>query len=252
VQPSWDNGRKTFASHASAEVFGYVGDVLFPTQTIGQITELIDRGAVSLGDAGPEGRLAWLAESLESSCRTYPQAQSRDFSLLHCGRQGEGMSCVFYAFALNFKKGVLASRTPIAMPKSSGPLTYFDGDERFGYGSGRDGFRECWKKWLTSEAGGTSRSVYSAFTDHLRSGSDPYTGRPPQLVGIYRVGAAQAFGVIWDQRRFLGGMEVFEVNDENRLNWHNDLFEICNPLSMQRRKGAQRQPRPRGRKPNGK
>jgi hypothetical protein len=245
VEPTWDSGRKTFASHTSAEVFGYAGDALFPTQTVGQLTELIDRRAVSLASASPEGKLEWIAKSLETSCKTYPPVASRDFSLLYCGRQGEGMGCLFYAFALEFKKGVLTAQTPIAIPASSGPLTYFDGKERFAFGSGRDGFKKCWKEWLASEVGGTSRSVFSAFTDHVKSGADPYTGGPPQLVGIYRMHPAKAFGIVWDQRRFLGGMEVFDVNDEKRLSWHNDVFEICDPLSMQRGEGAPPQPRPR-------
>jgi hypothetical protein len=244
-EPTWDNGRKTFASHTSAEVFGYAGDVLFPTQTVGQIADLIDRGAAPIDGATPERRLAWIAKSLEASCKTYPVAASRDFSLLYCGRQGEGMTCCFYAFALGFKQGVLATQTPIPIPASSGPLTYFDGKERFAFGSGRDGFKQCWEKWRASEVGGTSRSVFSAFTDHIKSGTDPYTGGPPQLVGIYRAKPAKSFGIVWEQRRFLGGMEVFAVEDEKRLKWHNDLFEICDPGSMGRAQGAQPQPRPR-------
>jgi hypothetical protein len=97
-----------------------------------------------------------------------------------------------------------------------------------------------------SEVGGTSRSVFSAFADHIKSGVDPYTGGPPQLVGIYRVGPAKIFGTIWNRRRFLSGMEVIDVSDERRLNWHNDPFELCNPLTMQLRETAQPQPRPKG------
>lgn len=240
----WDNGRKTFACHTSAEIFGYAGDVLFPTQTIGQISELIDRGTVSLRGTTPEGRLEWIVKSLEASCKTYPDVQSRAFSLLYCGRQNEGMSCQFYAFYLQFNEGVLASQIKISIPTSSGPLTYFEDEERFAFGSGRNHFKDRWKKWRASDVGGTSRSVFSAFTDHLKRGDDSCTGGPPQLVGIYRKHPARSFGIIWDQRRFLGGMEVFAVGDENRMNWHNDLFEICDPTSMQRAEGAQPQPRP--------
>ena len=244
VEANWDNGRKTFASHTSAEIFGYSGDVLLPTQTIGQITELIDSGAVSLVDASPQGRLEWIVNSLEASCRAYPKSASRDFSLLYGGRQGEGMNCSFYAFALEFKNGAIVTQTTIAIPTSSGPLTYFDDQERFAFGSGRDGFKACWNRWRQSEIGGTSRSIFSAFTDHIKSEVDPCTGGPPQLVGIYRVGPAKAFGIIWDQCRFLGGMEAVDVSDEQRLNWHNDLFELCDASSMRRGKTAQPQPRP--------
>jgi hypothetical protein len=246
VHGTWDNGRKTFASRAEAEIFGCAGDVLLPTQTIGQITDLIDSGAVSLPDENPERKLKWIMKSLENSCAAYPSSEGRDFTLLYGGRRGSGMSCSFFAFALEFKKGVANAETRLAIPESSGPLTYHDGEKRFAFGSGRDGFKKQWTRWNSSEIGGTSRSIFSAFTDHLRSGVDRYTGGPPQLVGIYRVGPAKTFGTIWNQRRFLSGMEAIDVSDERRLNWHNDLFELCNPLTMQLREKAQPQPRPKG------
>jgi hypothetical protein len=245
VEATWDHGRKTFACRASAEILGYAGDVLLPTQTIGQITDLIDSGAVSLADETPERKLEWIVKSLETSCSAYPKPAGRNFSLLYGGRQGSGMTCAFFAFVVEIKDGIAAAPIGLEIPQSSSPLTYEDGQKRFAFGSGRDGFREHWNKWRVSEVGGTSRSVFSAFADHVKSGVDPYTGGPPQLVGIYRVGPAKTFGTIWNQRRFLSGMEAIDVSDEKRLNWHNDLFELCDPLTMQLRKTAQPQPRPK-------
>src|SRR5205814_7994103 len=107
----------------------------------------------------PEGRLQWIAKSLEASCQTYPQTASRDFSLLYCGRKGEGMSCSFYGFALKFTAGTLSAWAPIAIPTSSGPLAYSDGEEHFAYGSGRSAFKDAWKRWTRSEVGGTIAAV---------------------------------------------------------------------------------------------
>jgi hypothetical protein len=248
VEATWDNGRKTFASAASAGVLGYAGDVLLPTQTIGQITELIDSGAVSLSDETPECKLDWIVKSLEASCSTYPSSAGRNFSLLYGGRQGSGMDCAFFAFIAEFRDGISTTLRRLEIPQASGPLTYYeDGQERFAFGSGRDGFRDqLVSRWRPSEVGGTSRSVFSAFVDHIKSGVDPFTGGPPQLVGLYRVGPARTFGTIWNGKRFLGGMEAIDVKDERRMNWHNDLFELCDPLTMQRRNTAQPQPRPKG------
>lgn len=172
---------------------------------IGQITDLIDSRAVSLADEAPERKLGWIVKSLEVSCSAYPKSAGRNFSLLYGGRQGSGMTCVFFAFVVEFKDGIAAPPMGLAIPQSSGPLTYEDGQQRFAFGSGRDGFKEHWDKWRMSEVGGTSRSVFSAFADHLKSGVDPYTGGPPQLVGIYRVGPAKTFGTIWNRRKFLSG-----------------------------------------------
>ena len=227
-------------------MLGYAGDVLLPTQTIGQIIDLIDSGAVSLADETPERKLEWIVNSLEVSCSAYPKSAGRNFSLLYGGRQGSGMTCTFFAFCLDFKDGIAALPMGLAIPQSSGPLTYEDGKQRFAFGSGRDGFKEHWNTWRTSEVGGTSRSVFSAFADHIKSGFDPYTGGPPQLVGIYRVGPAKTFGTVWNRRRYISGMEAVDVSDATRLNWHNDLFELCDPKTMQLRETAHRQPRPKG------
>jgi hypothetical protein len=247
VEATWDNGRKTFASRTSAVILGYAGDVLLPTQTIGQINDLIDSGAVSISDDSPKRNLDWIVKSLELSCSGYPKSAGRNFSLLYGGRQGSGMRCSFFAFFAEFKDGVAAATIRLELPQSSAPLTYEDDQQRFAFGSGREGFRDQFvKRWRTSQVGGTSRSVFSAFADHIKSGVDPYTGGPPQLVGIYRVGPAKTFGTIWNGRKFLNGMEAIDVSDETRLNWHNDLFELCDPVTRQLRKAAQPQPRPKG------
>lgn len=246
VEATWDNGRKTFAARASADIFGYAGDVLLPSQTIGQITDLIDSGAVSLVDATPERKLEWIVRSLQTSCDSYPALAGRDFSLLYGGRRGSGMECEFFLSVVFFKNGIAEQPEQLEVPSSSGPVTYNDGRQRFAFGSGRDGFEKHWGRWRRSEVGGTSRAVFSAFADHIHSGEDPCTGGAAQLVGIYRLGPARTFGVIWNQRRFLSGMEVIDVGAEKRLNWHNDLFELCDPLTMRRRETTQPQPRPTG------
>lgn len=40
----YDYAKKVFASSLYPEIFGYAGDVLFPTIVLSQIVELIDRG----------------------------------------------------------------------------------------------------------------------------------------------------------------------------------------------------------------
>ena len=42
----WDYGRKLFASNISPDIFAYVGDVLFPSQVLGQMVDLIDVGVL--------------------------------------------------------------------------------------------------------------------------------------------------------------------------------------------------------------
>jgi hypothetical protein len=41
------------------------------------------------------------------------------------------------------------------------------------WGSGIAAFRHHYTRWRTSDVGGTSRAVFSAFADSIASGSDP-------------------------------------------------------------------------------
>jgi hypothetical protein len=114
-------------SRASAQMLGYAGDVLLPTQTIGQIIDLIDSGAVLLAGETPERKLEWIVNSLEVPCSAYPKSAGRNYSLLYGGRQGSGMTCTSFTFYLEFKDGIAALPMRLAIPQSSGPLTYEDG-----------------------------------------------------------------------------------------------------------------------------
>src|SRR5690349_5803581 len=69
-------------------------------------------------------------------------------------------------------------------------------------GSGSHNVQVPLDEWAASHSGGTSRAVFSAFCDSLRSGDDPFSGGPPQLVGLWRKSPPQTFEVIWQQRRY--------------------------------------------------
>jgi hypothetical protein len=60
----WNYGRKVFASRTTPEIFGYCGDVLFPSMFLSQVVDSISIG--QLGDLiDPHGR----AEKLLRSAR---------------------------------------------------------------------------------------------------------------------------------------------------------------------------------------
>src|SRR5579864_7490961 len=46
----WDAGRKLFACKATADIFGYVGEVFFPSLVLGQITAAADDTSGAMGD----------------------------------------------------------------------------------------------------------------------------------------------------------------------------------------------------------
>jgi hypothetical protein len=81
--------------------------------------------------------------------------------------------------------------------------------------------------------GRTSRAVFSAFCDSFRSGTDSFSGGAPQLVGLYRKGVGESFGIIYQNARYLFGVPAGP--DEAALmalEWRNELFERCDVLSL--------------------
>jgi hypothetical protein len=237
---TWDHGRKLFASRTQPDVnvIGYSGEVFFPTQALSQIVELIDGNLLFEPGTEPRDRLALIVAALERSAATYPPRVGREFDLLYGTREGQGLQSSFRVFQAHFSGGRADALSSIEIPRRSSVVAIL--------GSGTDAFGEASRRWESSHIGGTSRAVFSALADSLKAAGDPYSGGPPQLVGLYRSGTGKTFGVVWNDQRFLCGMHVERMRGETTVPWHNDLFEICDPQSLARKKGAQPQPRPRG------
>ena len=236
VHKKWDFGKKLFASHNDPDIVGYCGDVLFPTQTLGQIFELIDRGVFFPTDATPEEKLRLIVEALERSSAHYPQSETREFTLLYGTRTSAGMPGKFNLYRVDYAGGKNVSNKEIPIPQKSGILARL--------GSGGVQFKKHLDRWEKSDVGGTSRAVFSSFADFLKSGDDPKSGGPPQLIGLFREGPARAFGMVWNECRFLGGMELGDTEANSKIEWYNEQFEICDPRTLKRRPIAQPQPRP--------
>jgi hypothetical protein len=61
----WDAGRKVFPSSQFPDIFGYVGDVLFPALALSQIVEAIDAGVMFPLDATPWQRHEAVVRALQ-------------------------------------------------------------------------------------------------------------------------------------------------------------------------------------------
>jgi hypothetical protein len=147
------------------------------------------------------------------------------------------MQSRFVVHKVIFSQGNPGKPHPIKIPQNSDVLTAL--------GSGESAFNNSMSQWRNSDVQATSRAVFSAFCDALRDGSDPLSGPPPQLVGLYRVGGGRAFGVVWDEHQYFYGTEVAETTVLKNIHWHNDLFEISDPATLKRETDQQPQPRPR-------
>ncbi len=192
----WDMGRKLFTCRHSPDLFGYCGDVLFPSLLLSQVSQLLDLESKISRSA--DVRHAAVMHLAEASLERYPIAQRRAFTILHCSRDSSGMTSVFHLWRISWDPFGGWSDGKIKLPTESVLI--------LAVGSGGSAVASYDDAWRRSEAGRTSRAVFSAFCDSLRSGSDPFSGGAPQLVGLYRIGVGESFGIIYQNARYLLGL----------------------------------------------
>jgi hypothetical protein len=232
----WDTARKLFVARQYPHLLGYCGDVLFPTQTLSQLVEMIDLGILADAEGNADSCVERITSVLLRSFQSYPSSVRQGFQVLYGTRQGFEMGSQFHLRLISFGSDFTVKTDVITLGKESGAVAVL--------GSGTTTVNSNLWQWKTSAAGGTSRAIFSAFSDALRSGTDPRTGGPPQLIGLYRQGGGRTFGVLWQGRRYFYGTEMEGLPSMETVKWHNELFEICDPLTHDRVSGAQPQPRP--------
>ena len=234
----WDSARKLFASVRYPELLGYIGDVLFPSQILGQIVDLIDSDVLFGIDDSHEEKWQRFSTQINDSFASYPREKGRSFTVVYATRQGSGVSSVFHLATISWDPSAGWSQQWVVLPTTSGLITAL--------GSGAESVEKWYSRWSRTGQAGTSRSVFSAFCDSLFSREDPYTGGPPQLVGIYRIGAARTFGVIYTGQANVLGLPARALGTLQSIEWRNSLFERCDGTTGQRLQSAQRQPAPSG------
>lgn len=234
---SWDIGKKLYAPKSMPEIFGYCGDVTFPSNALSQICDQIDAGSFFSDTDSFEHKLDKVYLRIRDSFYAYPESQKRAFQVLYVSRIGSGMSSKFFAGLLSSSHKDELTLNILPMPEKSGLI------ERVG--TGRASISEWYYRWQKSDVTGTSRCVFSAFCDSLESREDPLSGGAPQLIGLYRIGQPQVFGLIWNGERFISGSLAPNDIVFNGIEWRNRCFERCDPNTGILLDGAQPQPRPK-------
>jgi len=235
----WNCGRKVFASRTTPEIFGYCGDVLFPSMFLGQIVDAISAGQFR-DIVDPYVRAEKLLRYAQCGREGFPVISKQDsFSILYCSRTGMGMDTHFRAFLIGYSSCDDSwSLDEQEIPQKSGKIIVL--------GTGSRAVNDWDQRWSGSSQGGTSRAFFSAFCDSLASGSDSRTGGAPQLVGIRRTLPAEHYGVIWDGHRYLLGLRITDEDTCHGVTeWRNALFERCDFSTMAAMSSAQRHARPR-------
>jgi hypothetical protein len=222
---AWDTGRKLFACRESPEIFGFTGYVLLPQSILARASEFIDRRIwPPLPSLSPTERAATLAVLTKKEVEAHMHPIAEDFSLFYAARSGEGMPdrCGFQLFQIHCNaRSREITVHPVLMPSVSSVLLT--------HGTGAESINHWAARWQSSDQGGTSRAVFSAFCDSLSAKEDARSGGEPQLIGLYRHKNAQVFGVVTARGGSFEGILGVEVPRQAGIEWRDEAFQRVNP-----------------------
>jgi hypothetical protein len=226
-----DSGTKTFASESTPDIFAACG-------TIGS-EERLRRVVEALGKLLPTIRstiglkCSGSAYSLKVKAAIYSSKPAIDIPegliVFHGYRFGtQNFGLVRFAFA-KVNNSLDATVTTYRLSSSTG-LIRWDG-------TGGQMVRETRKHYTRDDAYGFSRWLWQIFCASLKDPSDPRSGGPPQLVGLYRSGNGVRLGVFFEARASVAGKEP-NPEDASKMEFRDGLFQRVD-IHGNRLKGAQ-------------
>ncbi|MDB9382401.1 hypothetical protein PN465_09215 [Nodularia spumigena CS-584] len=230
----YDYGVKVFRCLNSPDIFGFCGDVLFPSNLINQLITQIDNGLFYSELETSFSKSNKVANFITEAIKYYPPiAFNQNFTIIY----GTRISQDFYLFKYthNYKTNAFDFEE-IDLPILSTKV--------YSGGSGSEEFDTNYRQYENRNHNeyGTSRGVYQCFVKTLTNIKDRYSGGRPQIVGLYRRGNAILFGSVIKEKLYIYGQEYIQnINAEN-IEWRNENFERTNPETGKIMKGAQKQP----------
>jgi hypothetical protein len=234
----WDAGRKIFAPVNEPHLFGYCGDVVFPSLVLGQLVSAIDQRILFRPDAGGAERNEAILEALRTSHGRRHNVQEQDFTIVHVYRAQDwpltAFSCWTITYAANSGHWHCSE---LPLPSTTGAIVAL--------GSGAEANTSHAYRWAQSDVGGTSRAIFSAFRDAIDSGDDPLSGGMPQISGLYTEGQPRLLGFAEGGLLFLHGLQVAMNDSVKSIEWRDRLFQRIDPVTSRPVDGARRFARPR-------
>ncbi|AIE85676.1 hypothetical protein OP10G_2308 [Fimbriimonas ginsengisoli Gsoil 348] len=221
----WDCGQKAYASPQTTWIFGCVGHGFFAAQIIPRVQSYLE--AIDAQGLTTEARVEAACKFAANAMVSAPTFGEDEIRIVMATREADKRFRVFQMIC------VPGGATWIELPlPSTSEIIFIDG-------SGSTFIVKALAKWRETSAANTTRAIYSALCDALlHQKRDPYSEGPPQLVGIYRIGSARSFGVIWRGHRYFHGIKVDDPIPT--VDWRNELFEVCDPSTLRRTISAQR------------
>ena len=233
----WDSGKKVFSTRDEPHIFGYCGDVIFPSLVLGQIVTAIDKNVLFKSGLNPDQKHDRILGSIKSSYANGHNHPVKSFSIIHVHRVNDwpNTEFVFWQVTYDAKTGHWESNK-LSLPKETGLIVAL--------GSGAQSANAYQKLWENSDSGGLSRSFFSAFCDAIDSGRDKLSGGSPQLCALYSRLQPQDIGVIHKERYFLHGLEIDPTSTISSIEWKDRLFQDIDPKTKEPKAGARRFARP--------
>lgn len=233
----WNYAKKVYALANTPDILGYCGDVLFTSQVLAQACNIADSGTLFDLDASCEEKFSKIAEVIKCVFEDYPNSKKESFSIIHCSRDDSIRDCnyKFMCHVLSWSKKNGWQEESINIPCISDKLGAF--------GSGAKFYNNLYINYKP-HLGGLSAGFFTTLCDVINRKLDFKTGGAPQLVGIYKNGPSKTFGVIFRGQRFLLGCKADPLSSPGAVEWRNEQFERCDPLTLTVMAGAKKQPRP--------
>lgn len=181
---SWENkkyfdfGKKVFASKKYPEIFGYAGDVLFPSIVLSQIIDMIDTDVLFDESMTCSKKNKIVFEKLQYSFSKYPDVYGDNpIQIIHISRDTMVDKYPnFHHYLLTWDRKYGGSKEEKVFPIKSGILNVL--------GSGKEEFEKNYnERYQSCINKSTSRNVFHCFIDTLYNIQDTMCGGSPQLVG---------------------------------------------------------------------
>lgn len=232
-----DSAQKVFACVTRPEIFGYCGNAGAPPAVLASLVREFDTGAMGSRADYAYIRAQTVQQYLSERLPIAEHGRKYDETLILYGtREGEGYREARFSLSKFFVENGTWAWAVLDFPTSS--------DIIVAEGSGHEQVRRWREHWVSAQGRvRTSRAVFSALCNALRSKADPRSGGPPQLVGMYQEGLPQTFGVIFDGARYVVGRNALA---DAASHWRDDLFQLCDGASMKPLADAARHHRPKG------
>jgi hypothetical protein len=233
----WDAGRKLFSPHEQPHLFGYCGDVVFPSLVLGQIISAIDQGILFDPSDSADRKHQVILESIMASHDCPHDVGEQDFSILHVVRRSAWPATAFSGWVIRYRAKTRDwSSEVLPFPTKTGLL--------IALGSGAGMAKAHTRRWNESDVGGMSRAIFSAFCETISASKNKLSGGPPQLSGLYGEGPPKTFGVIQNGSPFFHGLPLKREMALSNIEWRDELFQTIDPISLSAAKGARRFARP--------